>query len=234
MGTSTHFSDKSVNQDLYKRRNAIVPRESEMSEILELIKLLDSSSSPKRRSAAKKLRKIGNPLAGAALLDALKRELPDRRTWETQYQMVMALGHCGHKESIPLLQLLAHEQFEHTMVLVAVGDAYVRLCRSSNEDSTPLFDIFGIRNDDGLLDGALRAVAMLQMKFPPETVARIIEHVTARNQESLWFWVAAASPGWSGPIVDAFLDKCLAGTREDVKTAARAAKVKKYLKWNPL
>jgi hypothetical protein len=205
-----------------------------MSEILELTKLLESSSSPKRRSAAKKLRKIGNPLAGPALLDALKRELPDKRTWETQYQMVMALGHCGHKESIPLLQILAHEKSEHTMVLVAVGDAYVRLCRSTNDDPKPLFDIFRIRNDDGLLDGALRAVAMLQMKFPPDTVTRIIEYVTARNEESLWFWVAAASPGWSGPMVDAFLDKCLAGTREDVKTAARAAKVKKYLKWNPL
>jgi hypothetical protein len=205
-----------------------------MSEIPELIKLLESSSSPKRRSAAKKLRKIGDPLAGPALLDALKRELPDKRTWETQYQMIMALGLCGHKESIPLLQILAHERFEHTMVLVAVGDAYVRLCRSSNDDAKPVFNILRIRNDDLLLDGALRAVAMLRMKFRPDTVARIIEHVTARKKESLWFWVAAASPGWSGPVVDAFLDKCLAGTREEIKTAARAAKVKKYLRWNPL
>ncbi len=205
-----------------------------MSEISELIKLLESSSSPKRRSAAKKLRKIGDPLAGPALLDALKRELPDKRTWETQYQMIMALGHCGYNESIPLLRILAHERFEHTMVLMAVGDAYVRLCRSSNDDPKPVFDILRIKNDDSLLDGALRAVAILRMKFRPDTVARVIEHVTARNKESLWFWVAAASPGWSGPVVDAFLDRCLASTREDIKTAASAAKVKKYLKWNPL
>jgi hypothetical protein len=119
------------------------------------------------------------------------------------------------------------------MVLVAVGDAYVRLCRSTDDDPNPPFDIFKIKNNHLLLDGALRSVAMLQMKFRPDTVATIIEHVTARNEESLWFWVAAASPGWSGPAVDAFLEKCLASRREDIKTAAGAAKVKKYLHWNP-
>jgi HEAT repeat protein len=202
--------------------------------IQELTSLLESPSSPKRRSAARKLRKLGDPLAGPALLHALKRELLDKRTWETQYQMVMALGHCGYKEAIPLLHILAYEQIEHAMVLVAVGDAYIRLVRASEDDSKPLFDIFAIRNDNALLDGALRAVAMLRMKFGDDCAARIIDTVVARKQESLWFWAAAACPGWSGAAVEAFLDQCLQSGREDIKTAAGAAKQKKYLKWNPL
>jgi hypothetical protein len=148
--------------------------------------------------------------------------------------MVMALGHCGYKEAIPLLHILAYERIEHTMVLVAVGDAYIRLVRASDDDSKPLFDIFAIRNDNALLDGALRAVAMLRMKFGDDCAARIIDTVVARKQESLWFWAAAACPGWSGAAVEAFLDQCLQSGLEDIKTAASAAKLKKYLKWNPL
>jgi hypothetical protein len=177
-----------------------------MAEIQELTSLLESPSSPKRRSAARKLRKLGNPIAGPALLRALKRELPDKRTWETQYQMGMALGHCGYKESIPQLHILAFERFEHTMVLVAVGDAYIRLVHTSEDDSKPLFDIFAIRNDNALLDGALRAVAMLRMRFGDDCAARIIDGVVARKQELLWFRAAAACPGWSGAAVEAFLD----------------------------
>jgi len=205
-----------------------------MTVIQELTNLLESRSSPKRRSPAKKLRKLGDPLAGPDLLSALKRELADKRTWETQYQMVMALGHCGYRESIPLLHILANERFEHTMFLVAVGDAYVRLSRLSEDDSKPLFDILTIRNDDALLDGALRAVAMLRMEFREDCTVRIIDAVMARKQEHSWSWVAAACPGWSGAAVEVFLDQCLLSGREDIKTAATAAKIKEYLKWNPL
>jgi hypothetical protein len=120
------------------------------------------------------------------------------------------------------------------MELVAVGDTYVRLTRSSEDDPKPVLDVFAIRNDDSLLVGALRAVAMLRMKFTEECASQIIEHVVARNEKSLWFWVAAACPGWSGPTVEAFLDQCLLSGREDSKTAAKAAKMKRYLKWNPL
>src|SRR5882724_2738961 len=123
---------------------------------LNLIQQLSSSHSPRRRFAAKKLRKLAESTAGPVLLDALKRELPDKRTWETQYQMIMTLGHCGYREAAPLLQILAHEKFEATMVLVAVGDAYVRLRRRSDNDSLPLSEIFAVNNDEGLLDGALR------------------------------------------------------------------------------
>ena len=117
---------------------------------LDLIQQLRSTHSPRRRSAAKKLGKLAVSAAGPALLDALKRELPDKRTWETQYQMIMALGHCEYREAASLLQILAHEKFEATMVLVAVGDAYIRLRRRSDNDSVPLSEDFRCEQRRGL------------------------------------------------------------------------------------
>ncbi|WP_233289190.1 hypothetical protein [Kitasatospora sp. MBT63] len=83
--------------------------------------------SPKRRSAASRLRRLADPAAGPALLEALQTEVRDARTWETQYQMVMALGTCGHRPALGLLRDLARRPFEATAVYVALGDAIVRL-----------------------------------------------------------------------------------------------------------
>jgi hypothetical protein len=85
------------------------------------------------------------------------------------------------------VHILAHESFEHTRLLVAVGDTCVRLSRSSEDHPRPLFDVFPIRNDDAPLDGALRAVAMLRMKFTEDRVAQVIELLEARKQEFLRF-----------------------------------------------
>jgi HEAT repeat protein len=63
-------------------------------ELAVLIAQLQDKNSAKRRSAARLIRKRGDESAGPALLEALKIELEDSRTWETQYQMIMAIGHC--------------------------------------------------------------------------------------------------------------------------------------------
>lgn len=204
-------------------------------ELTPLIEQLRSKHSPKRRSAALKLRKLRNPAAGPALLDALKYELNDPRTWETQYQMIMALGQSGTMEAIPLLEILAHEKFTgRTMVLVAVGDALVRLSRSSNADAGPVLKVLSIANDGALHDGALRAVAMLRMRFNDAETAEIIREVDEAADESRKFWLIAACPGWFGPEVDRFVERCLTSSREDVRAAAADAKLKKYRKWRPL
>lgn len=79
------------------------------SATLALVEQLDDSKSANRRSAAKKLRNSGDPDAAAAQLTALRREVEDLRTWETQYQMIMALGHCLHVEATEFLMALSRE-----------------------------------------------------------------------------------------------------------------------------
>ena len=82
-----------------------------MIKIEDSIALLTHKRSPKRRSGAKKLRKLKNSKACSALFETLQKELNDSRTWETQYQMIMALGECGCKDALPFLKELVHREF---------------------------------------------------------------------------------------------------------------------------
>ena len=195
---------------------------------------LRSRTSPKRRAAAKRLRRLKDPAAGPALLDALRREVQDPRTWETQYQMIMALGESGHEPALPVLRELARRNFEATIVYVALGDAIVRLGRLSGDDSAPVLEMMSTSNRM-LIDGAFRAVAMLQLALDPQTIEAIIDHVASLDpNDGLRFWVASAAAGWSGTSVDHFLGACAASPREDVRTAALSSQQKKYRQWRPL
>ncbi|MET9364281.1 HEAT repeat domain-containing protein [Streptomyces sp. NPDC006632] len=81
-------------------------RETVALDAVQAISQLQDRSSAKRRSAAKRLRKLGDPSAGPALLDALRSEVRDTRTWETQYQVTMALGTCGSPSDLSYLRYL--------------------------------------------------------------------------------------------------------------------------------
>src|SRR5262245_42924676 len=95
------------------------------------IELLRHKHSAKRRSGAKRLRKLRRPESGPPLLAALRDEVRDPRTWETQYHMIMALAEAGYAPALPYVEELSRQPFEATMVYTALGDALVRLGRSS-------------------------------------------------------------------------------------------------------
>ncbi len=199
-----------------------------------LLQDLRAATSAKRRSAAKKLRKLGLPEAGPALLEALRAEVRDPRTWETQYQMVMALGECGHGESLPFLRELSKVPRQATMVNVALGDAIVRLARTGSRDAGPILEIMKA-GDDMLADGAFRAMAMLRMVPEPKDVSLILMHVGGRSlEDGLRVWVAAAAAGWSGAESRTFLEQCARSPRQDLQRAARASLDGKYERWSPL
>lgn len=198
------------------------------------IALLGDRYSARRRSAAKRLRKLKDPTAGPALLTALQKEVQDPRTWETQYHMIMALAECDYVPALPYLQSLAQQPFEATMVYVAIGDALVRLGRAYENDARPVLTVLQSGNDM-LIDGGFRAVAMLRLTLDQPSVDQIVAYVSQRSLvDGLRFWVAAAAPGWGGLLVEQFLAACVASPRESLQQAARAAQQKKYLKWNPL
>lgn len=148
--------------------------------------------------------------------------------------MVMALGQAGCKAALPFLKTLSGRQFEHTMVLTAIGDALVRLGRSGEGDPNPLLEILSIRADWCLADGALRATAMLQTRFSADVAEVVIDLVERRNDEALLFWTGSACAGWSGDAVEQFLKRCSASDRDDVREAAGHAKMGQYGRWCPL
>jgi hypothetical protein len=199
-------------------------------EFTKLLDLLRDHRSPKRRMAAKKLRKLRDPRACEALLHALANEISDERTWETQYQMIMALGECGCKEALPLLNELATRPFFHTMVLIAIGDALVRVRVSLQfqDDPGPILDLISHagRYQSMLLQGAMRAVATLQQRFEPDVAEHLIQRVVELNDDGIMFWTAAACPAWnwrSGKIQE-FLKTCIAKAPwESMRNIAAAA-----------
>ena len=200
----------------------------------DLVAQLAEKRSPKRRSAAKKLRKLKEVSAGAAILNALEIEVMDARTWETQYQMIMAIGECGYKQALPLLSNLATKSFEATMVYVAIGDAIVRLSIEYENDTRIIFELLETDNEM-LANGAFRAMAMLKMIPSEGDINKIIDYVSKKKlDEGIHFWVLAAAPGWRGKKLEEYLSYCINSQRDDIVKAAYLAREHKYKKWNPL
>jgi hypothetical protein len=208
--------------------------------VTEAIDVLKHPLSAKRRSGAKALRKLQEPAAGPALLQALRDEVTDTRTWETQYQMIMALGACRYVPAVPFLQELAGRGFEATMVYVAIGDALVRLAATEDSMWKTLMDLVRTGNE-GLAYGACQAMAVLRLVPPRAIIEQLLEFANrfpldeseAINQR---FWIAAAAPGWLDhcPAVRPFLDVCATSKNSQLKLAAEAALQGKYRKWSPL
>jgi HEAT repeat protein len=197
----------------------------------ELVALLSHKSSAKRRAAAKQLRKMKDHSAGPALLRALEQEVRDPRTWETQYHMVMAIAESGYAEALPFIRSLVAARLE-PMVFTAVGDALVRLDVRISEAPARILHL--LSNQLPIAEGALRAIAMLQLKLPRSTILSILEFASRPENEQARFWVAAAAPGWNEPEVETFLHGCSHSELADTRKAAAAALQKKYLKWSPL
>jgi len=86
-----------------------------------------------------------------------------------------------------------------------------------------------------LMDGSLRAMAMLRMVPDADAMREILAFMNSLSPpDPLRFWVAAAAPGWKHPDLDAFLRSCVTSGRTDVAEAGNLAQIGKYKKWNPL
>ena len=202
----------------------------------ELIEQLDHKSSPKRRAAAKKLRKLKAKEAGSALLAALQTELKDKRTWETQYQMIMALGESGYTKSLDYLIQLAEQEFEATMVYMAIGDAITRLIYLKEGNINFIIDSLNSKPELPLfIDGLIRAIAIAKLAPPQDNIDNLILYAnqadTSNNHKA---WIATAAAGWTGDKTINFLNNCLSSNNEQLVKAAQAAIAKKYINWSIL
>lgn len=193
-----------------------------------LIQGLQDPKSPKRRSAAKALRKLGNPDAGPALMDALEAEISKPETWETKYQLAMALGECEYHPAIPRLwELLTHKYVAETAVASGVADALVRLDRSSPNDPSTLLKLLKGPYDWHIRDGALRATAMLQLTFEQQTIDEVLSLVKQMAEENK-YWAAMACTCWTGAAVEEFLELCDGSEIEHVREGAAQARTRKF------
>ncbi|MFQ6331849.1 hypothetical protein ACLMAL_37820 [Nocardia sp. CWNU-33] len=197
----------------------------------EALGLLTDSLSARRRRGAKRLRALADPTTAVEVRTALEREVLDKRTWETQYQLVMALGMAGNRADVEQLKRLALQPRSATAVNCALGDAIVRLGREDDTDPEPL--LWCLQQDVELLaDGAVRAVATLRLHLPDTAVNGVLDYAEAHfhdlNHKALPYWPAVAAAGWSGPRVQAFLSRCAQDSRQIVSAAAKDALEGRY------
>ena len=204
-----------------------------------LTEQLSDSKSAKRRSAAKKLRKSGNPDAGPALLVALRKELEDPRTWETQYQMIMALGHGGHSAALEFFEALSREGCVE-MVQVAIGDALFRLSGGGNGDLRKAVE-FVDRAAPELIHGAFQAMAMERVIPCDVTQAqRVVDYgCSLELGQNDWavIWLLRAVPGWPQSLVEPLLrhwSTVSFADQQQIHGAVELARRQKYFKWSPL
>lgn len=201
------------------------------AELTELIEALKHPRTSKRRAAAQKLRKLGRVEAGPALFEALEVDIKREETWETQYQIVRAIGECNYKPALPKLIEIAADPNRKTLELSAAGMAIVWLARKDDHDSGPVLSV--LQGDYHWLvkSGAITAVAMLRMRFPTDVAAEVINLATF-SQEAYLQHLAIACAGWHGPIVDSYLDRCERSHLDFVREAASMARRGIYQKIN--
>ena len=141
---------------------------------------------------------------------------------------------CSYTDGLTFLHELADNQTSTPMVNIAVGDAITKLeyLKSGNLEKVRYW--LTNRNNE-LLEGALRAIAMNKIVPESHDISALIDYCFSSKDEGLVFWLAAACPGWPLNLTKPFLEFCLANSAtDDIKKAAEAALLSKYLKWRPL
>lgn len=146
-------------------------------DIATLITQLRDSKSPKRRSAAKALRRSKAKQSGPALLEALEREMADPRTWETQFEMALALGECGSADALPLLERISGMDLKATTVLMGVGNAITRIEQGCGQPFRSL--------DRWLTEDAELAARPPETVAPPAPKVGLADRLSAFNR---WLW----------------------------------------------
>lgn len=201
----------------------------------EAVGLLEHRRSVQRRRGATALRRRADPTTAPALEAALRREVLDPRTWETQYQLLMALGVSAGAGVLPWLRELALVPRETTMTTVAVSDALVRIGDRHGQGEDQL--LWCLRQDSSsaegsLSEGAQRAVAMVPVDLSQVGIRAALRHGTRSLEQppstvlAGTYWVAVAAVDWldrESTATARYLEACLASGHKALVEAVRAS-----------
>lgn len=176
-------------------------------QLAEAVELLHHPKALKRESGAKRLRKLGLSEAGDAVLEALQRELKDKRTWSAKYHLIITLGVLKHLPALPLLWELASQEQEATILYLALGDALMRLLLSGGVKPAEVWAAVLKTQRPMLFNGALRATALLKLVPDFETIRSMLAvadktefvqqvHGYPGDPSGIRYWAAVASAGW--------------------------------------
>lgn len=141
---------------------------------------LHSSKSVKRRGAAKKIGKNKIMSLEQLLLEAYLKEREDTRTWETQTEMVKALGKLGCKAAIPYLKEIVDRNKDEDTITAYATLSYIRLTKKDGNDMALILDL--LKNGNTMVfDGAVMALAYDDVIPAESDMEKVIELLNERK-----------------------------------------------------
>ena len=146
-------------------------------EITQIAIDLQNSKSEKRRSAAKKIGKHHLVQLGDELYNAYLIERKDTRTWETQVEMIKALGKIKFIQAIKQMAEVIQNPNSDSATTTAATIAYIRLKRCDNNDVKPIIDLISKNPSRSVIDGSLSILAFDDIKPPKEQINVILNFV---------------------------------------------------------
>ena len=155
-----------------------------IDEVIQLEQELQNSQSAKRRSVAKKIGKNKLTQLGDQLYNAYKKECKDKRTWETQTEMILALGRIDYKKALPDIKEIVDKNEPHDMITIAAARSYVRLKRKDLSDVEPIIDLLQFGNLS-VLNGAMDILTFDDMSPSEEEIKKIIFIMDSKKEEEI-------------------------------------------------
>lgn len=188
-------------------------------DINDIKEKLISKKSKDRRRAAKEIGKANLTDLSDILYRAYLKERNDNRTWETQVEMITAIGILCYKPAFADIELIVKKNIPREMITSAASTAYVRLTRESIEDAKPIIELLGF-GSVSVISGALSVLAIDQMIPPANEIKEIIKlswdinkHKDRLGHEygliDSRIYLALACSNWDIGLTSAFLNHCI-------------------------
>lgn len=184
-----------------------------------IIKNLNSAKTVDRKRAAKDITKYKTVELGEALYEKYLIEKLDKRTWETQCEMILALGAVDFKKAIYEIEQIVRANLAHDMITSVSAMVYVQLKRKSINDGNPVLELLEF-GSISVISGALKALAVDQMKPNRDEIQQILLHCKDLNKHpdrigyeygiiDCRLYLAIACANWDIELTKNFLNHCI-------------------------
>lgn len=185
----------------------------------EIREKLNSKKSADRRRGAKEIGKLKLLEFGEELYEKYLIERLDKRTWETQCEMIKALGSIDFRKAINEIELIVRTNIPHDMITIVAGTTYVQLKRKSINDGSPVLELLDF-GSVSVIHGALLALAIDQMKPDENEIRNILSLCKDINKHKDRVghefglmdsrqYLAIACANWDIQLTRDFLNHCI-------------------------
>ena len=181
----------------------------------ELKELLNSTKAKDRIKASKEIGKAILTELSEELLLTFEKEIKSKKvSWNTQVEIIKALGIINCKKALPLINNIIDKNLEHDMITNASATCYVRLKRNSINDASPILDLLK-KGGFSIQSGCLDALGYDKMIPTDEQICELIKlswdiHLNKeRGYADPRYGIASACAGWKPELTKEFLNHCL-------------------------